>query len=674
MRRALPAFLLVMSALLFTACSTSIMPFMGPSASPSEERALVDTWLRTLEGKTVQEQGQLATQAWKDPRQSAAVKQRAMYLVATRPGAESFAAQQELARIYKAAATGEKANMEALLMADVNTADNNTLGILAAVPRDQEATFPWSVFVWQASNRGLYPDAANALNRLSMPGIFANPMLFGLGGMPPASGMAGSVCVALLLPLDGPYAGIAKQISMGAQAAGAALATGIPPSQPSIVDLRIINTESPTWKTDLQGLPPACGIVGGPLRADTYTQLMADGGTAIQGRALFAFLPQLPNAQDEGQKAWRFFTSPQDQIDAVLNFTTTMGITDFGALYPGGDAYSERMVRLFSQDVAKRGGSVQTDTYAAGDMASWTKSTASFVGSAGGGGGVSQSAPRASAPFKAIFLPDSWKNMDMLISVLRYHGAHDRIMMGTSLWEQSLVRQAGVNPETYSLTIFPGAWDSLSPTSVRLNDFFLEKGGLPDSWAALGYDFVMFAASLGLQSPVQPYALNQRLARGFDIEWAGAPFRFDSQGKAFRDLIIFQPAKGGMVRLDPEAFNLYYQGRGNQLPNALVNNSSVLQDALDSLAPAVPVAPAGTTPAAATTPATPAAPAQPVTVPPAGQPAQPAQQAQQAQPVVEPPAGQPITQPVTQPATPRPMHTVPNMLNQPVQAVPRTAQ
>lgn len=650
MRRALPAFLLVMSALLFTACNTSlIMPSMGPSASPSEERALVDIWLRTLEGKTVQEQGQLASQAWKDSRQSAPVKRRAMYLVATRPGAESFSAQQELARVYKAAATGEKANMEALLMADVNTADNNTLGILAAVSREQEAQFPWSVFVWQASNRGLYPDAAGARTRLSMPGIFANPMLFGLGGLPPAEGFAGSVCVALLLPLDGPYAGIAKQISMGAQAATATLAQGTPSSQ---VDLRIINAENPTWKTDLQGLPPACGIVGGPLRADTYTQLMADGGTALQGRALFAFLPQLPNAQDEGQKAWRFFTSPQDQIDAVLNFTTTMGIMDYGALYPGGDTYSEHMVRLFSQNVAKRGGSVQTDTYAAGDMAGWTKSTASFVGSAGGGGGVSQSAPRASAPFKAIFLPDSWKNMDMLISVLRYHGAHDRVMIGTSLWEQNLVRQAGVNPETYALTIFPGAWDSLSPTSQHLNDFFLEKGSLPDSWSALGYDFVVFAASLGLQSPVQPYALNQRLARGFEMEWASAPFRFDSQGKAFRDLIIFQPAKGGMLRLDPEAFGLYYQGRGSQLPNTIIGNSSTLQDALDSLTSATPAG----SPAAPATLAAPASAAQPVTVPPV----------QPLQPVVEPPAGQPVQ--------PRPQHTVPNMLNQPVQAVPGAAQ
>lgn len=74
-------------------------------------------------------------------------------------------------------------------------------------------------------------------------------------------------------------------------------------------------------------------MVGGPLQAQSYAQARAAGAT--EQRAFFTFLPSLEQG-DEGAKAWRFFPSPQDQIDALIAFATDgLNIRAYGAFYPG---------------------------------------------------------------------------------------------------------------------------------------------------------------------------------------------------------------------------------------------------------------------------------------------------------------------------------------------------
>ena len=77
-------------------------------------------------------------------------------------------------------------------------------------------------------------------------------------------------------------------------------------------------------------------MVGGPLQARNYAQARSAG--AVDQRAFFTFLPSLEQG-DEGARAWRFFPSPQDQIDALISFATNdLNIRTYGAFYPT-DAY-----------------------------------------------------------------------------------------------------------------------------------------------------------------------------------------------------------------------------------------------------------------------------------------------------------------------------------------------
>lgn len=554
--------LLLPLALLCCLLAASCMPLLSPSVtSPggmSADQARADAWVQSLTGLTPLEQARRAEQAWRDESNPPPLRDRAAFLLSTRPSSQSAAAQQALAERYAAASQAERVNMERLLMADLLTADDGTLRLLASgAPGGRELAFPWSLTIWQAARRGLLADNAGMLERLSAPGVFADPSVVGLasaGGAPlaPRSG-----CVALALPQSGPFAAISRQISDGAAVAAQSLAgRGAP------MDVRIIDSSQPDWLAQIAALPPQCVAVGGPLRAEAYAALRS---RPLPGRALFAFLPQLPNPADEGNTVWRFFTSPQDQIDAVLNVAGELGVTSFGALVPD-DAFGHRMSDLFLQAASRRGQPVSTATYPPADMKSWTKLAGSFVGAVAPAKGK---IPQSRATFEAIFLPDSWKNMDMLISTLHYNGAHKKIMLGSALWEQSLSSARGLNPATFALTIFPGVWNAraATPAAAALRDGMAARQGQAGDWAVLGYDFVQMAAGLGLDSPQwTPAALNARLASGPVADWAGAPMQWDGLGRASRRLLLFQPGRNGMVPLDREAFRIYREGRG-PLPN-----------------------------------------------------------------------------------------------------------
>lgn len=560
--RVLPLMLLCCFAL--AGCSSfSKINLSGSSETTSayspEEEAMINAWLKSLVGLSPARQGQKAADVWRDASANRVLRERASYLAAARPGTYAEQARQELARVYAGADIRRRTDMEHVYLADLRTADKQTLSAAGkAVRRMQETSFPWSLLLWEAAQRSLLADNAAVLTRLSSPGVFADPDALGIGAAPVLT-RPGAGKVALLLPLSGTASSLGKQIQAGARAAVRQLE-----SAGTSMDLVVIDTNQSDWMDRYAALPVDCITVGGPLLSAPYSLLKEQG---FGGRTVFAFLSQLPDPSDEGRIAWRFFTSSEDQIGAVLGFAADeLGIHSFGVLAPD-DSYGGRMSALFSAAAGRQGFSVRSSSYPLGDVKSWTKLTGEFVQAVSVARG---SVPRARAGFGAIFLPDSWSNMDMIISMLRYHGAYNRVMLGTVLWEQGLKGGHALDTETFGLSVFPGVWNEMSenPAAMAFKSAMSGSGAQPGDWSVLGYDFVRFASALGLREPVKnSAALNAVLAAGRDMEWAGAPVVWDALGLAHRRLLLFQPARQGMIPLNREAFGAYYR-KLNKMPGA----------------------------------------------------------------------------------------------------------
>ena len=199
-----------------------------------------------------------------------------------------------------------------------------------------------------------------------------------------------------------------------------------------LAQLHMVDTSKPDWNAQLAALPPNCIMVGGPLQAPIFKQLQTSG--MLEKRVFFAFMPSLLPG-DEGVRAWRFFPSPQDQIDRLVSFVTEdLGLRTFGAFYPT-DNYGPRMTGLLDQKLTGMGITLHSASYTPGQSSTWSGQAATLINP------TTQeniTAPIPQTQFEALFLPDSWKNMNLLTTSLMYNGEDRLVLLGTTLWEQGL--------------------------------------------------------------------------------------------------------------------------------------------------------------------------------------------------------------------------------------------
>lgn len=352
-------------------------------------------------------------------------------------------------------------------------------------------------------------------------------------------------CVALALPMSGPYAPFGTKIANGANAAGAELQ-----KSGTTMNVIIVDTETPDWLDKLAQLPPQCVAVGGPLLPEPYITAKARGLTS--SRAFFSFLSSLEGG-DEGSIAWRFFSSPDDQVAAVLRFTRQLGINSYGVLSPN-EAYGQRMTDLFvttARSPEFGGSQVSVTTYPPGDSSSWPSVMKQFVG-----GHMVGKVPVASASFQATFIPDSWKNMELLVPYLFYQGEDRLVLMGTALWEQGLSNRERVNVTNLDLVIFPSVWNSRTPSPAAvslINALSLAGKGTPDFWEGTGFDFVRFASAMNLPPNWSAQEVNRRVLVAQNMDWSMAPISW-TNGRAAQQLFVFRPTETGPELVDLKSF------------------------------------------------------------------------------------------------------------------------
>ncbi|MDR2800725.1 MAG: ABC transporter substrate-binding protein, partial [Desulfovibrio sp.] len=328
-------------------------------------------------------------------------------------------------------------------------------------------------------------------------------------------------------------------IAAGAKAACAQMSSG-----GQQVSLIVIDSGQPDWISKIEALPPEATIVGGPLRRDDYSK--AKGGGLLARRAFFTFLPSL-EAGDEGQKAWRFFSSPKDQVDTLLAFTSRLGIKGYGVFYPD-ENFGQRMAALFEERALAAGAAtVNKASYQPQDQNDWMSAAAGFL-----------AANKKGSVFRAVFLPDSWKNMDIIVPNFFYQNETRQVLLGTSLWEQGLSGSGFVSTQYYGLAVFPGAWNTASPSAAKLQGAMLADGKTgADFWSGLGYDFARFSARAGIGQGFTPAAVNSAL-QSLSMEWSIAPIRWDN-GAASQEMHLFTPNSKGFAPVNEQEFRAAYE-------------------------------------------------------------------------------------------------------------------
>ena len=516
-----------------------------------------DAWARAMRVLSSHDARTRANAVYQDASRSAQVRSMAGVVLAVRQWRDGDLGQSMVAleNIYvSAAGSQDKATLERRLALELSFAPAATSALAAsAITESNRGTFPYSVILIdnlrRESNSPQTREAAQAaLQQLSGQISLADPSLLqgppsesdiviqGGAAAPAPTGPVPGQPVVLALPLSGQHASVAGKIVAGARVACDELS-----ASGNQVSLLVIDTNQPDWVAQVDALPKNAAVVGGPLRRDDYAQAKSRGLTSR--RALFAFLPAL-EAGDEGRTAWRFFSGAQDQIDTLLAFTSSLGIKGYAVFYPE-ENFGRRMATLFDERARASGaGNVVLQSYQPGDQNNWMRSASDLLGQ-----------NKSGRAFQAIFLPDSWKNMDQIVPNFFYYNETRQVLLGTSLWEQGLSGNSFVSMQYYNLAVFPGSWNAAqpSPAGQRLQSGLAGAGaGTADYWAGIGYDFARLSAGLGVRDGWTPDSVNAAL-QAVNMSWSIAPIRWNT-GVATQQMYLFRPKANGFAPLNEAEF------------------------------------------------------------------------------------------------------------------------
>jgi hypothetical protein len=553
--------------------SANSHPYLGMTA--------LDRWLNAVPGADASNEwqttfftflGQLPPHDAITRAQSAMAGNRPFTL---RTGAAIFAAskQWELRRGAPAAMANlqtfyvqaqekkERAKIENAFFTFLQSEDSASLALLEPlVTEENSKVFPYAVIKFEALRRKALhepyrEESQTEAAALADGTMLADPSILRSWEVaetaPPVATtvpLAGRTLV-LALPLSGSLSSIGNKVIAGAEEACQEFTQA-----GHSVGLVKIDTNNPGWTEILAGLPEKMVIVGGPLQTETLNAAQAKGLT--NSRVFMTFMPGLADSGDEGRLAWRFFPSVEDQLAALFSAMRKLEITQYAIMMPDNDPYSARMAELFTSYVHAGGGEVvKSLEYPAKDPGKWNKLIGSFLGS-------HKKASRAPAtPFRAVFLPDLWRNIELIVPNLFYFLESRQVLLGTSLWEQGLAASDHVAAHYYKMALFPGAWDknSSSQAAKQLHAAYARSGKEPDFWGSLGYDFVRYASMLDIQPGWNASSVNAAFSRNYGMVWSMAPISWSAKGKATQNLFLFTPVQEGYAPADMKEIESSYQ-------------------------------------------------------------------------------------------------------------------
>jgi len=363
----------------------------------------------------------------------------------------------------------------------------------------------------------------------------------------------GTTAVALLLPQTGQLRALASKVLTGANAAKAVLA-----AQGTQVDIRVINTDDPGYVDQLAALPHEVTLVGGAMHASYFKSLPASG--ELSRRVFLAFMPDVSGV-DEGRQAWRFFWSPEDEVNSVLSIPLDAGVKRFAVLYPE-DRMGKRLSDAFASAVTSHGGEVTTmQPYPTQDAARWSDIVKNMVKAVPTGPDAKTFTTRPD--FEAVYIPDELQRADAMIGQFHFFQPDSLVVLGPQLWSAAF-SAAGprhtFNPANYRYAFCPGAWWPQSPSKAVTDlkaQLTKDNQGEPDFWTALGFDFVRLAASTGMV-PVDsaPAEVTKRLNEASKkMEWALAPITWDNTGHARMNMFFLRPTVDGLAPVDKAGFS-----------------------------------------------------------------------------------------------------------------------
>ncbi len=337
--------------------------------------------------------------------------------------------------------------------------------------------------------------------------------------------MAGSVSVAVLLPLSGDSSSrYAQQVAQGLKLA---LNSGGAPR----LGLKIMDTkgsaETAARLVEEAAADSSVLAVVGPFLS-RESELAAQAANR-RDLPLIA-ISQRTDLTKLGPYIFRIFLTPKLQAEAVARYAIqTQGSQTLGIIYPD-DNYGRPMRGYFEAEVRRLGAQLTVAESYNPEAKDWEEAVKRITG-----GQVARKVSinyQTDTGFTALYLPDSAGPAAQIISLLAFHDVTRMNYLGTPLWLNRNLPSSSASQQLQGAVI-PVAVSDLSarPETRRfIADYQSAYGQTPDQFAAYGYDAGLALLKALGQGASDRQSLRDFLSRSGAISGATGPFAFDADG------------------------------------------------------------------------------------------------------------------------------------------------
>jgi branched-chain amino acid transport system substrate-binding protein len=351
---------------------------------------------------------------------------------------------------------------------------------------------------------------------------------FGPGPGPAVTGSAGTVKVALLLPItaSGSTPGVAKALK---QAAELALFDFDNPNV-SLIPKDTKGTADGARLAAESALQDGAELIIGPLFAQEVT---AAAPVARQrGVSMIAF------SSDEkvaGNGVYLLSFLAGRDVPRIVSFAMAQGKRNFAELIPQ-SAYARIAETAFARQVASAGGQASVRATFPPDDSSAMLGPVRQV----------SNAVKLGQPIDALFLPAGRDELPVLAPLLAGEGlSSGRVQfIGTGQWDYSTVGNERALRGGWYPAPDPAGWSNF------VDRYSKTYGSSPPRIASLAYDAVSLAVSLSNNPPGQRYTYAQ-LTRSSGFTGVDGLFRLLSDGTSERGLAILEVREGRPRVIDP---------------------------------------------------------------------------------------------------------------------------
>lgn len=326
--------------------------------------------------------------------------------------------------------------------------------------------------------------------------------LSGLAGVCPAAdeSSAESYAIGCILPLSG------RTVAYGNRALDAVLlAAGVfNASKETRIRILIEDSQSePAVARAAVGKLAGAGVtcILGPLGSQEALEAAEE---AQRLKVPILTLTQREGITGIGDHVFRNFLTAAMQVRTVVQYAQAeLGLRRFAVLYPD-DPYGNEMVRLFRDEVRRKGGEIRKEKSYRTDQTDFGEEILALGGAASvntGAEAAMEILPRPTPDFEALFIPDSHDRIAMIVPQLAYYDLTKIRLLGTSGWDSPELLKT--DPKQLEGAVFVDGFFTASfrpEVNDFIENFYMAYEREPGAMEALVYDAADMTVGVLLQN------------------------------------------------------------------------------------------------------------------------------------------------------------------------------